>query len=112
MKVGPDGQLMDSTPKKSSPAIGTPTAPAKKRPYPGLKPRAKRNRAALLAKGLHQDELYHAALKKANMDTRYVMLRMKEDPNLASEIKEWHLQKYKKKKRMYYLYISYTSYFF
>ena len=92
--------MIDSTPKKSSVPTSAPKTP-QKRPYTGLKPRAKRNRVALLAKGRHPDELYHAALKKVSVDTRYVMRQMKEDPDLASEIKEWHLQKYKKKKRMY-----------
>ena len=112
IKVQPDGELeMDTTPVPASPSPSKPSSsngqrkgPAP-RPYLALKPAMQRRNAAFIAKRHDPDALYHAALSTTSTDTKYVMRRMKEDPQLATKIKEWH-RKYKKGKGIDWVHIS------
>ena len=97
-KVGPDG--MDISPSSSSSSGSGETRGPKPKPYLEKKARAQRLEAAMISRGRDPAAVYHAAYSKASKDTRFVMKRMKEDPNLASEIRKWY-PKYKANKRMY-----------
>ena len=105
MRVQPDGELVTS-PKKvqataSSPPIASSTSSRKgpaPTPYLDKSARSQRRDAASIAQGKDANALYHAAYKTASADVRFVMRRMKEEPGLASEIKEWYQKKYKLKK--------------
>ena len=109
--VGEDGEELDSmdfTPMsprkvpKLSPSNGLKKGPAPK-PYMAVKPCMQRRKAAVIVENNDPDAIYHAAYSTATRDMRYVMRRMKEDPNLASEIKEWHKKYLKNKGKIIYL---------
>ena len=100
IRLQADGSEMDvvtSPPKVPKPSSSGLRKGPPPRPYLAVKPAMQRRQAALIAKSNDKDALYHAAYSTTSKDTRYVMRRMKEDPSLASKIKEWHLKYLKKK---------------
>ena len=99
-KDGPYGEIPmefgSPPPKAKVPKPGPSTSGQKKGPVPGPysgKGTAMKWRdATKIASSNDKDAVYHAAYSKADTNTRYVMKQMDEDPNLASEIKKWHLK--------------------
>ena len=101
LRVRLDGEMVTS-PKKvqatASSSNGSRKPGPAPLPYLEKHPRSQRREAASIARGRDANALYHAAFSKASPDVRFVMRRMKEEPGLATEIKEWYQKKYKLKK--------------